>query len=310
MIETVRKDIADIIGIDICSIKSNVTYVVLETVQQNGYIRKKIKYDSFGDMVPAYLLIPERVENAPAVLINHQHNSERHFGKSEVCGIVGSPYQAFGPVLARNGFVVLVPDAICFEERRKNAHGIEPLANDIDFWNHLNEMCYRVLSGNCLMKKILEDTMTAITLLSEFHGVDKSRIGTLGHSMGGNTVQFLSALDERISFACASGSACSYKNRMENGVGIELASVVPNLYKKYDIGDLLACVAPRKLLIVSADDDKYSLDAADVAEVAIRTYVQMNAEDNISHVRYKGGHALTQERFDFIVKWIISVADC
>lgn len=50
MIETVRKDIADIIGIDICSIKSNVTYVVLETVQQNGYVRKKIKYDSFGDM--------------------------------------------------------------------------------------------------------------------------------------------------------------------------------------------------------------------------------------------------------------------
>lgn len=155
MIETVRKDIADIIGLDIYSIKSNVTYVVLETVQQDGYIRKKIEYESFGDMVPAYLLIPERVENAPAVLINHQHNSEHHFGKSEVCGIVGSPYQAFGPVLARKGFVVLVPDVICFEERRKNAHGTEPLANDMDFWNHLNEMCYRVLSGNCLMKKIL-----------------------------------------------------------------------------------------------------------------------------------------------------------
>ena len=57
-------------------------------------------------------------------MINHQHNSERHFGKSEVCGIVGSPYQAFGPVLARHGFVVLVPDVICFEERRKNAHFI------------------------------------------------------------------------------------------------------------------------------------------------------------------------------------------
>lgn len=97
---------------------------------------------------------------------------------------------------------------------------------------------------------------------------------------------------------------------MENGVGIELACVVPNLYKKYDIGDLLACVAPRKLLIVSADDDKYSLDAADVSEVAKRTYAELNAEDNIAYVRYKGGHALTQERFDFIVKWIISVADC
>lgn len=167
MIKTVRQDIADIIGIDLHSIKSSVSYTVSETVQEDGYIRKKIEYESFGDMVPAYLLIPERVENAPAVLINHQHNSERHLGKSEVCGIAGSPYQAFGPVFARHGFVVLVPDVICFEERRKNAHGIELLVNDMDFWNHLNEMCYRVLSGNCLMKKILEDTMTAISLLSE-----------------------------------------------------------------------------------------------------------------------------------------------
>ena len=105
MMETVRQDIADIIGIDIHSMKSNVSYTVLETVQEDGYIRKKIAYESFGDMVPAYLLIPERVDNAPAVLINHQHNSERHFGKSEVCGIVGSPYQAFGPVLAKHGFL-------------------------------------------------------------------------------------------------------------------------------------------------------------------------------------------------------------
>ena len=139
--------------------------------------------------------------------------------------------------------------------------------------------------------------------------VDKSRIGTLGHSMGGNTVQFLFALDERISFACASGSARSYRNRMENGVGIELASVIPNFYKKYDIGDLLACGAPRKLLIVSADNDKYSRDAEDVVAIAKRSYAELNAEDNITHVRYPGGHALTQERFDDTVKWIISAAN-
>ena len=203
-------------------------------------------------------------------------------------------------------FKVLVPDIICFEERRKYANGLEPLENDKDFWNHLNEMCYRVLSGDLLMRKILEDTMNAITLLSEIPGVDKNRIGTLGHSMGGNTVQFLAAMDKRISFACASGSACSYKNKMEHNVGMELSIVVPNLYRKYDIQDLLACIAPRRLLIVSADDDKYSRDASDVVDEARKTYSQMNAEGNITHVRYQGGHALTQERFDYIVNWMIT----
>lgn len=105
---------------------------------------------------------------------------------------------------------------------------------------------------------------------------------------------------------CAIG--CSYRSRMENGVGIELASVIPNFYKKYDIGNRLACGAPRKILIVSADNDKYSRDAADVVAIAKRAYAVLNAEDNITHVRYQGRHALTQERFDYIVKWIISVA--
>lgn len=71
------------------------------------------------------------------------------------------------------------------------------------------------------------------------------RICTLGHSYGGNTALFLSALDERISFCCASGSACTYKNRMLNGVGIEMASVIPGFIQKYDIDDLVTCIAPR-----------------------------------------------------------------
>ena len=32
-----------------------------------------------------------------------------------------------------------------------------------------------------------------------------------------------------------SGSACTYKNRMQNGVGIEMASVIPGFAQKYDI---------------------------------------------------------------------------
>ena len=88
--EAIRKEIADLIGIDIRSTRSHISYTVLESSQEDGYIRQKITYDSFGDKVPTYLLIPEGVECAPAVLINHQHNSERHLGKSEVyigCGL-------------------------------------------------------------------------------------------------------------------------------------------------------------------------------------------------------------------------------
>lgn len=156
------------------------------------------------------------------------------------------------------------------------------------------------------MKKILNDAMNGITLLSNLDYVDNKRIGTLGHSYGGNTVLFLSALDERIAFSCASGSACTFENRMSNNVGIEMASVIPNFHGKYDIYDLVSCIAPRRLLIVSSDDDKYSKDASYIVAKASPIYSEFNSLHNLQHNRYQGGHALTKERFDDIIKWLVA----
>ena len=296
-IANLRKEIVIAIGINAPD-TAPVEYGVLNSEKEDGYTRQLIEYDSYGDKVAAYLLLPDILDKNPAILINHQHNREHHLGKSEVCGLAGDPLQAFGPELAKRGFVVLAPDAICFESRRK-----DPSAEGFDFWQHFNEMCYRILKGEPLMKKVLDDAVCGITLLSSLPYVDKEKIGTLGHSMGGNTVLFLAALDERISYSCASGSACTYENRMKNDVGIEMSSVIPGFHGKYDIYDLVSCTAPRRVLIVSAEDDKYSRDASYIVEKATAAYSTFNAEDNLEHKRYSGGHALTKERFDYIIEW-------
>lgn len=296
---SLRSEIAEAIGISLFDPKASVGYRILDSTEEEGYTRQLIEYDSCGDKVTAFLLLPDILDKNRAVLINHQHNREHHLGKSEVCGLAGNPLQAFGPELAKRGFVVLAPDSICFEERRR-----DPSVEGFDFWQHFNEMCYRLIKGEYLMKKVLEDAVNGITLLSKLPYVDITRIGTLGHSYGGNTVLFLSALDERIAFSCASGSACTYENRMKNDVGIEMASVIPNFHGKYDIDDLVSCIAPRKLLIVSAEDDKYSKDAPYIVEKASSTYLELGALQNLHHRRYPGGHALTKERFDFIIEWM------
>jgi dienelactone hydrolase len=305
-VKDLRMEIAEIVGIKVEDMSNQVEYRIIESQKEVGYTRQLINYNSNGDTVIAYLLIPEVLNNNPAILINHQHNSERHFGKSEVCGLAGNPLQAFGPELAKKGFVVLAPDSICFEQRRKDANGIEPLPGDGDFLQHYNEMCYRIIKGDNLMKKVLCDAMNGISLLSEMAFVDKKNIGTLGHSYGGNTVLFLAAIDERISFSCASGSACTYENRILNNVGIEMASVIPGFNKNYDIFDLVCCIAPRRLLIVSAEDDKYSKDAGYIIKKACSSYGYYEAETNLCHMRYKGGHALTEERFEYIVDWLFT----
>lgn len=297
--KNVRTEIADIIGIQQTLAEENVNYKVLESVEEDGYTRQLIEYASDEDVISAYLLLPKELGNNPAILINHQHNREHHLGKSEVCGLAGNPLQAFGPELAKRGFVVLAPDSICFESRRKDTS-----VEGFDLWQHLDEMCYRILRGDWLMKKILEDAMKGISLLSGLEYVDKNRIGTMGHSYGGNTVLFLSAMDERVSFACASGNACTFEYRMKNGVGIELASVIPGFHGKYDVDDLVACIAPRKLLLVSSTEDKYSMDAPYIVEKAGEKYAGLGASQNLYHKRYQGGHALTKERFADILEWV------
>lgn len=234
-----RNEIAELIGISILQRTSAVNYEILDYIHEEGYTRQLISCESDGDKVSAFLLLPDKLGNNPAVLINHQHNREHHLGKSEVCGLAGNPLQAFGPELARKGFVVLAPDSICFEERRKDT-----TVEGFDFWQHFDEMCCRIITGEFLMKKVLTDAMNGISLLTGLPFVDAERIGTLGHSYGGNTVLFLSALDERISFACASGSACTFEHRMKHGTGIEMASVIPNFHGKYDVDDLVTLIAP------------------------------------------------------------------
>lgn len=278
-------------------------FVTHENVEQDGYRRLRISYaGEEGDNIPAYLLQPDGKGPFSAVLIHHQHHGQRHFGKSEVCGLVGDPLQAFGPALARQGFVVLAPDSICFEDRRKNREGTEP-DEELDGAQHYNEMCYRLLREDTLMRKVLSDSAQGVSILHSHPIVDPDQVGILGHSLGGNTVLFHGALDERIRFACSSGAACSYKYKLEHDIGIEMAEVIPGFAARFDIPDLLACLVPRQLLIISATEDVFSKDADKV----VNAVMQKHPTGKIEHKRYNGSHALTQERFDDIMQWFDTI---
>ncbi|MBE7436033.1 MAG: acetylxylan esterase [Anaerolineales bacterium] len=304
-IDQLRQEISEFLEFSISD--APVHYVTHETIQEDGYQRFRISYPSQeGDQIPAFLLLPDGRDQFAAVLVHHQHNSQRHLGKSEVCGLVGDTLQAFGPALAQQGIVVLAPDSICFEDRRHNITGIEP--DDADVEQHYNEMCYRLLRGDTLMHKVLSDSAQAISLLSSHSQVDPQRIGILGHSYGGNTVLFHGAVDERIRFACASGAACTYQYKMAHQLGIEMAEVIPGFVTRYDIPDLIACFAPRRILIASATNDKASQDANKIVNESQEICASEGVIAHLEHQRDIGGHALTQERFYRILQWITECA--
>jgi dienelactone hydrolase len=269
----------------------------------DGYRELRVRYAGVEEEIPALLLVPDGTGPFPAVLVHHQHNSEWHLGKSEVAGLAGDPLQAFGPALARAGLIVLAPDTVGFEDRRYTGAGIDE--REDDWLQYFNEMAYRLVSGQLLITTVLGDAACGLSALAD-ERVDGSRLGMVGHSYGGYVTILLAALDERVRFACASGSACSYKRRMLDRTGIEFSQAIPRILELTDIDGLLGLIAPRPLLLLSATEDRYSADAPEIVQVATGAWDAHGAREKLEHVRYEGGHALTRERFDAIINWVIS----
>lgn len=277
---------------------SPVDHRVLEAVPTEIGARDLIEYEGAeGDPIRAFVFRPER-EPVGAVVVFHQHAGAFHLGKSEVAGLAGEPLQAFGPALAARGWLVLAPDAITFEDRRAHTTGTEPTEGD--WLQHYNAMADRLVDGDILLRKVLDDAQRAVSVLADLAASDlpqeASGVGVMGHSYGGTTALYLAAVDARVRFACVSGALCSFGTRREAGTGLNMAEVVPGLRTWLRVSDLVRAIAPRDLFVVSATDDPYSADADAV--------IARSGTPGVAHLRVEGEHALDRERFDAIVDWV------
>ena len=153
------------------------------------YVRRKVKFTPEpGDRVPAWLLIPTAIPagvKVPAMLCLHQTN---HVGKDEPAGLGGLKNLYYAHELAERGFVCIVPDYPSFGEypydfKTQGAH---------------------YASGSM---KAVWNNMRAVDLLETVPQVDASRIGVIGHSLGGHNALFTALFDERLK---ATVSSCGF----------------------------------------------------------------------------------------------------
>lgn len=263
--------------------------------RRTGYTEQLVSYQSGDESVPALLLVPDHPDGAGAV-VRHQHHSEWHLGKSEVAGLQGERWQAFGPELARRGVTVLAPDAIGFEDRRAGGPGTDSRPSDPG--DYLNMMSYRLVRGRVLLGTVLTDAATAHSVLATQANVEPMRVGALGHSMGGATALFHSALDERVRFAVVSGAASTYHHRMERGTGIEATQVVPGMLELCDLDNIAGLVAPRPLLLIFDEDQlklilcagRYVVSATGARELGVLKIPDGHSENTrIQALENRGG---------------------
>jgi dienelactone hydrolase len=283
--------------------------------EEDGYTRSLIRYPApDGEQIEAFLFRPGSEAPRGAILALHQHNSQWTIGKSEIAGLVGDSLQAFGPALARRGILVLAPDSIGFESRFKAAGwgtslapGLNKAHSTAEGWlQYYNQVAHRLVRGDLLMRKILADCATALSVLQNLTNVPD--LGVVGHSFGGTISLFLAALDTRVAYACTSGAVCSYRHKLANGTGLEGSLIIPNFNEHFDIDDLLRCVAPRRILVVSSEDDPQAADAEELVKNALTAFEIQGSANHLQHLRVPGPHALDRMRFEAILDWAATQA--
>lgn len=225
------------------------------------YIREKVDYMvEEGERITAFVLRPKLINGkTPAIFCHHQHAGNFKLGKSEVVGLGGNPDQAFAAELAERGFITFAPDAIAFEERNWA---------DGDGWVEYHELATRLVQGKTLLAKVLHDIFVGIDYLQSLPDVDSRRIGFLGHSYGGRMAIWAPAFDGRIKVSVSNCGCVNFRNSLGREAGIQMEFCVPGITKVAEIEDILTMIEPRSVMILAADQDKWSKGAEELCEYA------------------------------------------
>jgi dienelactone hydrolase len=240
--------------------------------------------------VPAFILLPKPASTRhPAILCHHQHGGEFPVGKDGPAGLGSDSSQHYALELARRGYVTLVFDALCFNERQDATGRLK--GGEYERY----EAMYRITEGKSLQGKYVWDARRALDYLETRPEVDASRLGMIGHSLGGQETLFTTAIDTRIRAAVSSCGFGSLHTLKRNRINHNYALFVPGLANQGDYGAVLALVAPRPFFVAARTEDPiFPKDGIEeTVATARRAYVDVGAPDRLGTFFEPGAHAFS-----------------
>ena len=226
-------------------------------------------------------------------------------GKDEPSGLGGNPDLQYAKELAERGYVTLAPDYWNFGEYRKKRY---------------NPYDHGYVSGT--MKGIWNH-IRAIDLLQSLPEVEASRIGCIGHSLGGHNALWLAAFDARIKIvvtSCGFNTFSSYAASPYGGGSLKNCAsplYMPRIDTEFgndpkripfDWPEVLATLAPRPLFVnAPLKDENYVVSGVDDCLKAVTlVYQRMEAGDQIVAMHPDVGHSFPIEvreaAYEFIRK--------
>ena len=273
-----------------CALEPTIT----KSETRDGYRLEWVEYSvEEGDRVPAILLVPDGVSAtspAPAVAVWHQHAGQWHLGKSEPAGLTGNPMHHTGAALAKLGYVVLCPDALCFEDRQDITGKLK--AGNFERFEFLRYVQF----GKSMAWKNILDMRRPVDYLVPRPEVRAERIGCYGHSMGSTHTWLVGPWEPRLK--CLIGNCClpTYAGIHRTKILHCFPNFIPGLSQYGDTPDVAALIAPRALhLNIGENDGGTPLpEAKQGIETITKAYAVAGVPENFTwFIEPDTGHVLS-----------------
>ena len=280
-----------------------------ELISEDGggtYTRRKVSIQvQPNDRMPAWMLIPKNIKGRmPAIICFYGTTSGA--GKNTTVGLSGRapgtpphPNLSFAIDMVQAGFVAFAPDYLRDGER------IKPGRRPYDTTDFYEEFPDWSIHG-----KDIWDTSRAIDYLCTLDFVDPERIGMVGHSYGGHSTIFATAMEPRIKVAVANGPVSDFLHHgthwaVPKGAGNSqsMPALRPYVLDRMlplplTFAEFTSLIAPRPLLVGQAAGERRPMEEENYALVQ-RVY-------NSSRVRYHwyaGDHDFPPEARAAAVEW-------
>lgn len=314
----------------------------------DGLTGEELSYSvGYGPRTRAWLLQPaDSTARLPGVLALHGHDGFKYYGKEKIAdgpeptpavvtALRASHYEgrAFANDLARQGYVVLVPDVFGWGSRRFPLSQMPPLLQtlsrltagvappdllpagvpaDVARYNaaawhheHLVEK-YCSLLGTTLAAVVAREDRIALNYLRS-RPETTDRTASIGLSGGGCRSALLRATSAHLTAAVVVGMMSTYDALLDHSVIAHTWMLLPaGFAASADWPDLAACSAPAALLVqYDRDDELFPLSGATAAHERISAhYAAAGAPEAYTGQFYDGPHKFDLAMQEAAYTWL------
>lgn len=284
-----KAKLSELLGIDEIQKNKRAIDINIEYDQKkDGYRLIRFYFNSeILTFIPCYLLIPDTGKRSYPLAITLQ--GHKSGGMYNSIGVVKDaddeeyqPRGAFALQAVQNGYA-----ALCVELR-----GMGELVHNLKYRGRCDYEASRALMmGRTILGERVWDVMRAIDMCSFFPEINLNKILITGNSGGGTLSFYAACMDERIKLCVPSCSFCPYDKSIMY-VPHCICNYIPQAYKYFEMQDLAALIAPRRLVIVAGQkDDIFLIDGVRRGfETVKKIYDKAGKPNNCRLIETPKGH--------------------